>query len=440
MMRRWTFSKGVVSGIVLVLLAQFLIDRSPLADWLVSPLLLPDTAGAVEAIVVSGAGLVGPCEPNLSAVRRVLKAAELWQQARAPIVLFTGAAPPGLSCAVSDVMAELAVKAGIPRDRILREATSHTTFENAMYASPVLRSLGVSRVVLVTDRLHMLRASRSLAAYGFTVERASVPVYATHHGNLNMLMGGIREGIALAYYWARGRFEPPSAAAMAVTREEPGVVPAANEPQPRTPSGTGPMVLLGASYAKNWNLTEVAGVTVLNRGIEGQESIDLLERFPRDVVALQPRSVMLWGFINDIHRAPRTDIDAVLARVRASYTSMIEQSRASGIDVILATEVTVTTPGSWSDRLMALAGQMLRKPSYQDFVNGHVRATNAWLRETARKERLLVLDLERVVSGPNGERRREFAAPDGTHLTAAAYDALSRYSRPILERHFRAEG
>jgi lysophospholipase L1-like esterase len=179
---------------------------------------------------------------------------------------------------------------------------------------------------------------------------------------------------------------------------------------------------------------------VLNRGIEGQESIDLLERFPRDVVALQPRSVMLWGFINDIHRAPRTDIDAVLARVRASYTSMIEQSRASGIDVILATEVTVTTPGSWSDRLMALAGQMLRKPSYQDFVNGHVRATNAWLRETARKERLLVLDLERVVSGPNGERRREFAAPDGTHLTAAAYDALSRYSRPILERHFRAEG
>jgi lysophospholipase L1-like esterase len=86
---------------------------------------------------------------------------------------------------------------------------------------------------------------------------------------------------------------------------------------------------------------------------------------------------------------------------------------------------------------MAFAGRLLRKSSYQDYVNGHVRAMNAWIRQTARREGLLLLDLEPVVSGADGERRREFAQPDGSHLTSAAYDALSRYSVPILERHFR---
>jgi uncharacterized SAM-binding protein YcdF (DUF218 family)/lysophospholipase L1-like esterase len=437
-MRRWSFRRGFVSGVLLVLLAQFTLDRGPLADWLVSPLLLPDTGGAAEVIVVSGAGVVGACEPNLSAVRRVLKAADLWRRARAPIVLFTGGAPPSLSCAISDVMADLAVTAGIPREHILTEATSHNTYENAMYATPVLRSLGARQVVLVTDRLHMLRASRSMAAFGYRVERASVPVYATHRGNLDMLMGGIREAAALGYYWARGRFQPVSTpAAVAGTPWEAGVVRAANESQTKLPSAGGPIVLLGASYVRGWNLTEVAGIPVINKGIDGEESFRSVERFKRDVIDQHPGSVLLWGFINDIHRAPRADIDMAVARIKASYSSMIQQGRANGIDVILATEVTITGPDTWTDRMMAVAGRLLGKTSYQGYVNAHVRAMNEWIRATARQEGLLLLDLEPIVAGANGERRREFAQPDGTHLTASAYEALTRYSRPVLERHFR---
>ena len=133
--RGWTFRQGVLVGVALVLLAQSLIDRTPVADWLVSPLLLRDTDEPADVIVVAGAGLVGPCEPNLSAVRRVLKAAALWGEQRAAFVLFTGGSPRAQSCAVSDVMADFAVRVGIPRDRILTEATSVNTRENA-YCMP----------------------------------------------------------------------------------------------------------------------------------------------------------------------------------------------------------------------------------------------------------------------------------------------------------------
>ena len=43
---------------------------------------------------------------------------------------------------------------------------------------------------------------------------------------------------------------------------------------------------------------------VINRGVAGQQSFELLARFDNDVVPERPRAVILWGFINDIFRAP----------------------------------------------------------------------------------------------------------------------------------------
>lgn len=427
---RWTFRRGILVGVLLVIVVQYLASQSPMADWLVSPLLLTDSPRNGDVIVVAGAGLIGPCEPNLSAVRRVLKAAELWQNGRAPYVLFTGGRPAGLPCAVADVMADLGAKAGIPKSRILTEATSRNTFENGYYAAPVLQGLGARDVVLVTDRLHMLRASRVLEARGFAVERASVPVYATHHGNIDMLLGAARESAALAYYWARGWFGGDGREAGAAAAVAP--LPA------RASAATAPIVVLGASYAKGWSLAEVAGSPVVNRGEVGQQSFELAERFDRDALGPAPRAVLVWGFINDVFRAPRSEIDTAISRVEQSYAAMIAQARASGTDLILATEVPVTTPGAWLDRLRGAAGKLLRRPGYQDYVNARVRAVNEWLRDTAQREGLLLLDFAHIVSDPDGERRREFAQDDGSHLTEAAYEALTRYATPILERHLGA--
>lgn len=431
---RARFFRGMLAGVALVAFTALVFDESVVADWIVSPLLLSDTGGAADAIVVAGAGVLGGCEPNLSALRRTIAAADLYAAGRAPLVVFTGGRPATLPCAVADVMATFGRRLGIPGERVLTETTSANTRENAYYAAAVLDTLGARRVLLVTDRLHMRRASAAFAARGFEVQRASVPVYATHHGNLDMLAGGLREFGALAYYWSRGWLSaaaPPSPSVAPAVPPRPG--------QGSHPSGQpGPIVVLGASYAGGWSLDAVAGSRVIVAGVAGQQSFEMAERFDRDVAAHAPRAVVLWGFINDVFRAPRSDIDAAMARTRNTFTALVARAEQAGIEAVLATEVPITTRGAWQDRAMALVGRLLRRPGYQDYVNGHVAATNAWLREFARARGLLLLDLARVVSTPDGVRRREFAQDDGSHLTPAAYEALTRYSRPVLERRFGA--
>ncbi len=298
-MWRGRFQQGLIAGLVLVFASRLILEESPIADWLVSPLLVSNTADDAEIIVVAGAGVLGHCEPNLSAVRRVLSAVSLWEAGRAPLLMFTGGAPKDLDCAVSDVMADLAVRLGVPRDRILTEATSASTRENALYADPVLASLGVHRLLLVTDQLHVVRASRAFEARGYVVGRASVPVYATHHGNIDMLAGGIREFGAIAYYWSRGWLTPSPRREASAPLGDP--VPM-QHPEPSYPSraASAPIVVLGASYAQGWALDPIAGSTVVNAGVAGETSSEMVARFKDDVLARTPRAVVIWGFINDI--------------------------------------------------------------------------------------------------------------------------------------------
>ena len=200
----------------------------------------------------------------------------------------------------------------------------------------------------------------------------------------------------------------------------------------RTP---GPLVVLGASYARNWELPPISGRTVINKGISGQQSFELLERFDTDVVAAKASAVVLWGFINDIFRTPRSAVEAAKGRARASFEEMIARARRHGIEPILATEVTVRPQDTWREFFASWAGWAMGKSSYHDWVNLHVLEMNGWMRELAAKEKLLLLDLQPVVSEPKGQRRKEFAREDGSHIAAAGYAALTSYATPLLQRH-----
>jgi acyl-CoA thioesterase-1 len=203
-----------------------------------------------------------------------------------------------------------------------------------------------------------------------------------------------------------------------------------------TAGAAGPVVILGASYARGWELSPIAGRPVINKGVSGQQSWELLERFDKDVVATKPSAVILWGFINDIFRTRRDAVQAAKGRARETFEKMIALSRSHGIEPILATEVTVRPQDTWSEMLASWVGWAMGKESYQDWVNLHVLEVNQWIRELAAREKLLLLDLQPVVSEPKGQRRKEFAREDGSHLPAAGYAALTDYATPLLQRHF----
>ena len=436
--RRWRpspFVRGLLAGIVLVFAVRALINNTALADRLVSRLIPSDTAGPADAIVVLGAGIVGPCEPNLNAMRRVQLGVRLWHQHRAAMIFFTGGRPEGKACPVAVVMSEFAGELGVPADARLTEEASRSTHENAEFSAPLLRQRGVKRILVVTDRLHMRRAEGAFAAAGFEIERASVPVYASHPDNVSMLTSGFREYVALLYYRQRGWLAGAPKARTA-ERAAPDVTPI---PVMLTNAAADerPVVILGASYAGGWKPARLGGHPVVNAGVAGEESWQMLARFDRDVVAQRPRAVILWGFINDIHRAPKDRVDQAVTKARESFVTMIARARAAGIEPILATELTIRPLDSWSETFGSWIGWALGKESYQAVINRRVIETNAWLRDLARREGLFVLDLHPQLSDADGMRRKAFAKADGSHIPPAGYDAINAYAVPLLDAHLK---
>ena len=205
----------------------------------------------------------------------------------------------------------------------------------------------------------------------------------------------------------------------------------------RYPSG--PVVVLGASYVEGWHLRNVNGVPVINAGVSGQQSFEMLERFDRDVVANRPRAVLLWGFINDVFRAPAGQVEQSLERARDSYRQMVSRAKENGIEPMIATEITLRPPDSMRERVGTWVNRFRGKESYQDAVNRHVQSMNRWLIDLANEQGLLLLDFQAALAGDDGRRRAEFVHADGSHVSDAGYAALTEYALPVLERHVISE-
>lgn len=193
------------------------------------------------------------------------------------------------------------------------------------------------------------------------------------------------------------------------------------------------LVILGASYAGGWSIDELMGCSVLNKGVDGNQSFEMNERFEKDVIAHQPEYVLLWGFINDIFRSEPDKLEQTVLRIKDSYKEMVTIARQHGIEPVLATEVTIRGQGGFKNSIMSIVGRILGKTSYQEFINGYVISTNEWLRGFASTENLKLIDFESALANADGSRKAEYATDDGSHLTQAAYQTLTKEVRKQLE-------
>jgi uncharacterized SAM-binding protein YcdF (DUF218 family) len=102
----------------------------------------------------------------------------------------------------------------VPHDRIVLESASRNTRDEALVIAPMLRELGVDRVVLVTSAVHMRRAVGAFRAVGVNPLPAVAPdpkyrvmwVAQLRPGRegLNLSSQVAHELAGLPYYWARG--------------------------------------------------------------------------------------------------------------------------------------------------------------------------------------------------------------------------------------------
>ena len=125
-----------------------------------------------DAIVVLGCALQADDTPGPSLAARTRHAVALWQQKRAPVLLFSGH-DASYQPSQADAAAHLAHRLGVPDAAMLREGASRDTWENAEFSAEILKRHGWKRIVLVSDPSHVWRASQHFRHFGLQVAVSS---------------------------------------------------------------------------------------------------------------------------------------------------------------------------------------------------------------------------------------------------------------------------
>ncbi len=118
-----------------------------------------------DAIVVLGGATEPPLPPRpwvelREEGDRVVYAAKLYREGKAPLVILSGGrvqwdvkAPPE-----STDMAEVMEPMGVPRTAMLEDPASFNTYENAVNVKKIMQAQGIRQILLVTSAMHMPRS------------------------------------------------------------------------------------------------------------------------------------------------------------------------------------------------------------------------------------------------------------------------------------------
>ncbi|HUA81268.1 MAG TPA: SGNH/GDSL hydrolase family protein [Dyella sp.] len=176
------------------------------------------------------------------------------------------------------------------------------------------------------------------------------------------------------------------------------------------------VVFMGDSITEAWGTGDPTLFTddVIDRGIAGQTTPQMVLRFQADVIDLNPAVVQILAGTNDIagNTGP-TSLDAIENNMKA----MVEMARAHHIRVVLA----ALTP----------AARYPWRPSVAPIET--IKALNDWIKTYADKEGLTYVDY----FTPLDDGHRGFRAAltiDGVHPNAAGYAVMSRLAKAAISQ------
>jgi lysophospholipase L1-like esterase len=174
-------------------------------------------------------------------------------------------------------------------------------------------------------------------------------------------------------------------------------------------------VFMGDSITEGWGFGDPSLFShgVVDRGIGGQTSPQMLLRFYQDVVALHPQAVHIMAGTNDVagNTGPSSPDD-----FKNNIRAMVDLARVHHIRVILAS--------------ILPAGRFPWRPDIKPVEQ--IRELNAWLRQFAAAHQLIYADYYASLSTPSGAFRAELSN-DGVHPNSDGYAAM----RPIADAALR---
>ncbi len=178
-------------------------------------------------------------------------------------------------------------------------------------------------------------------------------------------------------------------------------------------SGARPQaVFIGDSITENWKIGDPSlfSATVLDRGIGGQTTPQILLRFYQDVVALRPQVVHIMAGTNDVsgNTGAITD-EAIVQNIRA----MIDIAKANDIKVVLAS----ITPSK----------QFVARPGVDP--SPRIAAVNRALVRLAAEKRVTYVDYFPVLAD-NAGGLADALGNDGLHPNRDGYATM----RPLTDK------
>lgn len=194
------------------------------------------------------------------------------------------------------------------------------------------------------------------------------------------------------------------------------------------------IVLAGASYVRDWPINSLACFNVTNTGIGGEVSTQVAQRFESDVLSRKPKIVVIWGYINDFHNNDKAEERNTAQVAYKNITSMAEKAKASGVIPVLATEVTMGVHRSVKYSVMQWLGKLRGKRSYQQYISENVLALNQRVREYASEQSIVLLDIEKLMTAEDGNRKTGYFTEDKSHISKEAYTELTNYAKSQLQK------
>ena len=175
------------------------------------------------------------------------------------------------------------------------------------------------------------------------------------------------------------------------------------------------VVFMGDSITQAWIDADPGMFTndVIDRGISGQTTAQMLLRFRQDVIDLHPAAVHILAGTNDIagNTGP-TSIDAIEGNIE----SMVELARAHHIRVILAS-ITPVAKYPW-------------RPEVQSVET--IRKINDWMKGYAKENGLVYLDYFSWLD----DGHRGFIAKlaiDGVHPNTQGYAVMDKLAKQAIK-------